>query len=254
MSRRLIALVAAVSATVGVARADTIILAADVWCPHNCEEDAPRPGYVVDLVRAALEPQGHRVEYRVRPWGRAIKETTMGISTAVIGVTGEELAARVVPTGPVGVIDFAFATRRDSNWVWNDVESLRGRRLAVGDYSFTPAIDAYVAARLPEVLVVYGDHPMERALRRLETGDVSVVLDDRSVLREASRRADLPIRFAGDLAKIPLVLGFSIADPRADARARAVDEGVARIRASGELSRILSAYGVEDWERPDVKR
>jgi len=254
MSRRIMALAVATSAMFGVARADTIILTADVWCPHNCEEDAPRRGYVVDLVRAALEPMGHRVEYRVRPWLRAIKEAEMGVSTAVIGVMGEEMTARTVRSGAVGVIDLAFATRFDSKWTWNGVDSLSGRRLAVGDYDFPAGVGAYVAAHPKDVFVVRGDSPMERALRRLDLGDVTVVLDDRAVLREAARRADLPIRFAGDLERIPLMLGFMKSDPDAETHARAVDEGVARIRASGELARILAVYGVEDWEKPAAKR
>ncbi len=52
--------------------AETITLAADVWCPFNCNPGGDPPGYMVEVAKAVFEPRGHTVTYRVLPWARAV--------------------------------------------------------------------------------------------------------------------------------------------------------------------------------------
>lgn len=59
-------------------------LRADFWCPFNCEPDAARPGFMVEIAQYALGKYGHTVDYQIMPWNRAIKEVRAGKIDGVI--------------------------------------------------------------------------------------------------------------------------------------------------------------------------
>jgi polar amino acid transport system substrate-binding protein len=52
-----------------VARADTITLHADEWCPYNCAPGSGMPGYAVEVAREVFEQAGHRLDYGLLSWG-----------------------------------------------------------------------------------------------------------------------------------------------------------------------------------------
>jgi len=46
----------------------TVSLRADFWCPFNCEPDAARPGFMVEIAPYALGSKyGHTVDYQIMP-------------------------------------------------------------------------------------------------------------------------------------------------------------------------------------------
>jgi polar amino acid transport system substrate-binding protein len=45
----------------------------------------------------------------------------------------------------------------------------------------------------------------------------------------------------------PLYVAFSPKSPMSREHARVLDEGIAAMRASGELAALLKRYGLQDW-------
>ncbi len=43
--------------------ADTITIAADNWCPMNCEPESKEPGFMVEIAQSILAKAGHKVVY-----------------------------------------------------------------------------------------------------------------------------------------------------------------------------------------------
>lgn len=68
-----------------ISAADTIILVADKWCPYNCTPETERPGFLVEIARRAFELAGHKLEYRLMPWKRAVTEAKRGNVNGIIG-------------------------------------------------------------------------------------------------------------------------------------------------------------------------
>ena len=40
------------------AHAERLQVVADIWCPFNCQPDAPLPGYIIEVLTAVL-PEDH---------------------------------------------------------------------------------------------------------------------------------------------------------------------------------------------------
>jgi polar amino acid transport system substrate-binding protein len=73
MSKKVI-LIAALSLSMlcSLAKADTISIRADLWCPFNCDPSGAKPGYMIEIAKAVFEPLGHKIDYQTLNWARAI--------------------------------------------------------------------------------------------------------------------------------------------------------------------------------------
>ncbi|MCF8076816.1 MAG: transporter substrate-binding domain-containing protein [Desulfotignum sp.] len=65
--------------------AGDLLRAADPWCPYNCEEADPHPGFMVEMARQVFEKHGIRVTYVTVPWAHAIYGTRTGQYDGIIG-------------------------------------------------------------------------------------------------------------------------------------------------------------------------
>lgn len=241
-------LVAAVAA--GAAQAETLSFLADDYCPNTCA-DPDRPGYMIEIARAVLEPQGYEVTYKLMGWARAIEETRTGRYAAVVGGSAEEFAG-LVWSGPVGLWRVAGATRRGQSFD-PESSSLDGLVLgAIKGYHYNDRIDEHIARYGSDphrVQFASGDDALLQNLRRLVGGRLDVVVDDPNVLRFVLSSAGMAdaVELTPAVTAIPLGIGFSPALPQAGELARLLDEGITRLRREGRLAAILARYRVEDW-------
>lgn len=236
--------------------ADTIRLVADPWCPYNCDPDSERAGFMVDIAKTVLEAQGHRVEYHRRPWVRALQEARDGDFHGVIGATRLEAPDFIFPDLAQGQAVNAFWTLAESPWQYLEPGSLEGRQLAViAGYSYGEAIGRMLEdeRHRPFITRLHGVTPLRNGLRMLERGRIEVLLEDEHVMSYQLRQSGQAEKFrqAGYVPAQPdtarVYIAFSPAHDRSADYAREITDGVARLRASGELARILAAYGVSDW-------
>lgn len=249
------AMVAAASPLSLAAHADTVTLAADEWCPYNCEPGSQRPGYMVEIARIALAKAGHTLTYAVMPWSRALAESQAGRIDGVLGASRDEYESGVYPKASLGnnKVVLAMLPEKAKSFSYTGVESLKTLRIGgVQNYSYDGgAIDDYLAsdAAKGKVEMISGSELQSQNLRKLLAGRVDAVIDDENVLRLAL--ADL--KPVPEVAFVPLLedgdvsIGFSAAKPDAESHAKLIDETLVELRASGELGKILAKYGLADW-------
>lgn len=237
-----------------VARADTITLRADEWCPYNCAEDSDKPGYGIEIAKEVFAKAGHTVEYKTMAWARALEECRKGSIAAVIGADKKEAADFVFPASAVAVIDNTFVVKKGNAWKYAGPASLEKIKVgAIQGYSYAGEVGDYLTANAKNaarVDVVGGDNALEMNLKKLAAGRVDATVDAKPVLAYKLMKLNLAdkVEFAGSVDPSEIYIAFSPAHPKAKEYAAILDKGIADLRASGKLKQILDRYGVSDWK------
>lgn len=235
------------------ARADTITLRADEWCPFNCAV-GDKPGYGVELAGEILAKAGHKVEYGLAPWGRSLEDCLHGAIDAVIGASPVDSPDLIFPDEAIGVWDTTFVVRKGDPWRYDGAASLPSAKLGgIIGYIYMEPVGAYVEANKGNrnrVDLVGVRSPLEQNLRKLVAGRIGATMESRAVLDFKLREMRLlsQVEFAGGTESGPIYIAFSPRNPKAHAYARLLDEGIREMRASGRLKQILDRYGVSDWK------
>src|SRR5688572_12634344 len=84
------------------ARADTVALRADEWCPYNCAPESDRPGYAVEIAREVFAAAGRTLDYDILTCTRSVEDARTGRYAGVIGALVEDASGFVFPAEPVG--------------------------------------------------------------------------------------------------------------------------------------------------------
>ena len=225
-------------------------LCADTWCPYNCAPGATRPGFAVEIARQVFAPAGYDVSYTVLGWTRCIADARAGRFDAIIGAIPSDAPDFTFPHRPIGISGDGFASRANAGYVYRGIGSLDGHVLGViRDYAFTGPIGAYVNAHANDrsrIEFVSGEGAMAKNLAKLAAGHIDFVLDDDNVLRHAIAEqgysGQLVVATGGN--STPVFIAFSPATGNRAELAGMLDEGIDRLRDSGELATILAAYHV----------
>jgi polar amino acid transport system substrate-binding protein len=235
-----------------MAESRTVELASDPWCPHSCPGDPVHPGYMVEVARRAFALSGLTVTYRGMSWTRAMSDTLEGRLDGIVGTLASRAAALDLPQEGFGRNYYAFAVRDDDPWTLAGLDSLEERTIgAVQGYSYSPALDPWMATHRDQIQALGGESALDRNLRKLVAGRIDTVIEDEIVLLyrlktwpDANR-----IRVAGRIESGALYIAFSRRNGRGKDLARLFDSGVRTLRATGELDRILAWYGLRDRGR-----
>jgi len=241
--------------------AEELIIAADRWCPYNCDAaDEESPGFMVELAQVIFARHGIAVRYQELPWSRAIQQASENKIQGLIAATELSIADLEVPLvfaeEEQALMHTRFFTLGTSQWLYRGVESLPGITLAVVQgYDYGPDIVAYLDAHREDkkkVLTITGNDTASRAIKLLMAGRVDVVLEDEAVFRYNAAQVNFDGFRLASLDSVgpktnPLYLGLSPSGRAAD-YARMLTQGMRELRASGELTKILTRYGLEDWK------
>jgi polar amino acid transport system substrate-binding protein len=235
--------------------ADTITLVADEWCPYNCAPESDAPGYMIEIARRVFEPKGHTLDYQILPWARAVQDSRAGKYTAIVGAYKGDAPDFIFPANELGQINQSFFVTTESSWNYTGIESLAN--IAIGvikDYAYGDELDAYIGEHGSDphkVQVVAGIEALTTNIQKLLKGRIVAVLENENVLlyKVSQMGVQDKIRSAG-IAVPPekAYIAFSPAIPQAQEYATILSEGVAQLRQTGELSKILEKYGLQDWK------
>lgn len=233
----------------GEACAETVLrLASDDWCPYICaEKNEIKNGFLVDLTAKAMASEGYKVEALLRPLNRAMLETT---NDKLEGVYAPPIDQRLRQSAPLAYSRACFYTRAGDSWTYRGMAAMKQRTIGViEDYGYDDGpMDAYIAKyhQHPALIeLAYGDTAGIKNLQKLLNGRFHVLLEHEAVLEQLSKQADASarIRQAGCLEHaLPLTIGFSKQDPRSESWVRALQRGVQKLEASGELKALRQHY------------
>lgn len=232
-----------------------ITLRADPSCPSNCDPDSDHPGYDIELARAIFGAAGYKVDYRLLSWSRTLIEVRNGAIDGFVAGIKSDAPDFIFPEEPAGVLINAFAVRKGSNWHWNGIASLNGKVLGyIPDYQYFPELRSYIDAHVNEPKLVQGVAMMnasELNARKLSVGRIDITCDDLFVLRYVIKSLKLEDQLqvtstVGD--PVNSYIAFGPTNPRGRDLAKLWDQGMRKMRANGELQRILDRYGITDWK------
>lgn len=233
---------------------DTIVIAADPWCPHNCEAGSDNEGYMVDLARDVLGEAGYTVQYVNVSWARALQMTREGQLDAVVGAFHSDVPDFVFPAVPQGYSSIALFTHPDHNWQYSGIESLNDQQLLViNGYSYTEELDRYIEqhqADQERIWVISGPAPLNRAIGLLKQDRTDIFVEDEYVMawwaRTAGNTANRP-RKAGLVSSTEAFVAFSPVRDDAKELAQLLSEGTRQRIDDGRAQQILARYGLTLW-------
>lgn len=233
--------------------ARTLVVAADVWCPYNCEPEAELQGYLLDVLRAVFSPLGIQIEYRVMPWTRALVETERGLVDAAVGVVRGNHGRNLIGEEPLGRDETVLIVRAGEEFQFSRPQDLDDMAIGViAGYSYDGLgpFDAYLAIRHVEdsdIYIIHHDQPLQSLFSMLGDGRIDVFPENRYVATYAIRQLGLE----QSVSLLDTGLGDDIfvaftPDSEGEAHLTILDEGVRRLRDSGQFADILTRYGLEE--------
>ena len=258
MSRAWLRFILGLLLAIGAAHAEPqLALRADLWCPYNCEPGAAEPGFLIELVQAALPAA--RIDYAIGRWTQLRRQRSAPPAPVLVllGVTDSAVTRRdllVVRPAFGQAQTCAYRHIGHTNWWLNKPADLRGQRLSLTlGYSYHPEVDALVAepAMRRKITQIHGERASLSHARMLALRRVDVALEERAVMQWGLRQLDAAARAqvveAGCLppqASDAMHFGLPVSDPRSPAVAAALQQGMQRLQASGELARLRARYGL----------
>lgn len=233
----------------------TIVLAADIWCPLNCEPSDRHPGLMIEILKATLEPHGYVINYQLMPWERALTEARNGRIDGVIGVNHTEAVGLVSHRQSAGITTLVMVTLKDRNIRFSGVASLDTLRVgAIEGYSYSEAVDTWIEANRSNhqrLEFAFGVRPLDSNIRKLVGGYIDVFPEVKEVvwlrLRHLGLLDQVVLHDAGLVEEV--YFGFSPNRPDLVEVARLLDAGISDLRRSGRLTSILRVYGIKDWAK-----
>lgn len=228
---------------------DIVVVAPDFWCPFSCKAGAAQEGFTIDILRAIFAPLGRRVRYQNLNYARALVAVRAGRYSATSPTYKDEAPDFVYPATPISRNRYCFYTAPDRHWLYKGAPSLAGQRIGiVQGYAYGKDIDQAVAQKVAAFEVNYGEGLTYRMARKLLLGRLDSFVEDENLVNYTmALHADIRLRQAGCAPVSYSYFALSPARPESAALAGEFDQGMARLHESGQLERILKAYGLHDW-------
>jgi polar amino acid transport system substrate-binding protein len=230
--------------------ADTVSFRADVWCPYNCDPKDKNPGYITEVIDSVLLKKGHKMDYQILAWNRALLEVTDGKYNAVIGASETDIKGGI-NTESFGSSKSCFFVKKESAFKFGGVSTLNGKKVGIiKDYKYGDEIDKDIASRAAGYDISFGDDALTLNIRKLDAGRVDVVLEDDAVFNYTAMKEKMSGKFVsgGCLEANLIFVQFGPKNPKNAEYAKAISEGLNELRASGELKKILDKYNLKDWK------
>lgn len=234
----------------GLARAEKLVIAGDLWCPVNCAVDAEKRGIFVELTEQIFAESGIEVEYRVINWARAVHDTRRGKLDALIGAGVQDAPDFIfTPTAP-GVSRMCFYASRGGAWRYQGLASLQSVRLgAINGYSYGAELDLYLRNHHDpsQVQVMTGDHALISNLRKLRHGRIDALVENawvmQALLSERYLHGEI-VEVGCRQPDIPIYLAFAPGLAGSPRYAELFEQGLQRFREDGRLDELLRRYGI----------
>lgn len=237
----------------------TLVFAGDQaeYCPfQNCPDG--RPGYIPELVERIFQDAGYTVQFTNLPWSRAIQMASSGQTDGIINVVKISAPQLHYPDQHIGEYNGVVLAMAKKNWRFDGVKSLQSLNLGlVQDYGYedsSPELARYIRNNRDNherITWISGSKPMERIFTMMMLGRINVTLEEQLVAQNLLRRIGLEneIMVVGNVTPsgVKVYVGFSPAKSTFRNLPKLFDQGLTRLRESGELLKILEKYELKDW-------
>jgi polar amino acid transport system substrate-binding protein len=167
----------------GLAAGEVVRVSTLNWPPYVGKQ-LPLGGAITDVVRAAFQKVGLRVEVEYRPWKRAIEMAAMGTDEVIAYFPGYHCQHRegFVASEPVGTGPLGFAEHADATVAWTTLDNIGDQQLKIGTvlgYANTDDFDAKVETG--SILAIPSNDDLTN-LKKLLRQRIDAVVIDKLVL------------------------------------------------------------------------
>jgi polar amino acid transport system substrate-binding protein len=235
--------------------AQKLLIAADVWCPVNCKESTENPGYMIEVYQHIFQKKGIQTEYQVMPWARAIIEAEKGNINAVVGAFRNEAPGFIYPKEELGLISNAFFSTNDTNWLYQNIDSLSSIRLGIiKGYNYGKSLSQYIQINTNSnrLVVLTGKNDvLSRAVNMLLAHKIDVLVESDIVFWYRVNQLGLSkqVKHVGQAGEpMKVYIAFSPGNKNSIDYAQILSDGILEMRSNGHLGRILFKYGLQDWK------
>lgn len=233
-------------------RAEELVIVADPWCPYVCEPKSDKPGFMVEIARTIFGKAGHTIHYKNEPWARVIKNTTNGKINGAFGAFKSDAVGHIFSDEELGMSTMPFFVKTGTAWKYSGLDSLTNVTLGViRGYSYRDEIDAYVKKHRKNSKRVQVSNTLDSLIKKVMVGRIDTFPDDRMVVGWYLKQNNLSgkLQEAGLAVEAEeLYIAFSPKLQSSKEYADILSKGIEAIRNNGELSRIMSRYGLKDWK------
>lgn len=235
------------------AAAQTVSIRADVWYPMNGNpRDDNKLGYMIDLAKAIFAKHSVDVDYQTMPWERAVKSVRSGEFDCVVGAYKDDAPDFVFPTDAWGMDVQNVYVKAGNTWKFNGVDSLAGHTLGlIGGYAYDDKLSAYLKQHPQAVQYVKANNALEQNIHKVIGGRIDGTVESVSVMSAKLKEMGLAgqLQPAGQLGKpTPMYIACSPAKATSKQYISWIDQGTDEMRKDGSLQKILSKYGLSDWQ------
>jgi len=221
----------------------------------DCGKD--RGGYIVDIVNAIFNSEQYSAVVKFVPWNRALAMVNDGRATGIIGTTKKSAPDLIYPKTEVAQYLPAIFTLKANPWHYAGVDSLTNVRLGlIQNYGYAdgnPKLGKYLESKDAKIAWVTDTEPLINLFKLIEAGRIDATIDDESIGLMLLQKSGMQGKFkvAGYLEQgaIPCYVAFTPKDQKSQRLADFFDHGMATLRKSGKLKKILATYGLTDWEK-----
>lgn len=234
--------------------AETITIVADEWPPYNGEPESELPGYGIEIAKKVFEEAGHKIEYKIVPWARALKETKAGKYTALIGATKDEVPDYIFPDEEFGISENSFFIKKGKDWEFKGVDSLKSVKIGlIKGYAYGESLDAFFELNKKNSDYVHGKDPLLLNIKKLLAGRIDVIVEDRNVFAQKLKEMGITDKIVRaksvkDQTDSRIYIAFTPKNKNSKEYAEIFTKGIRRLKKSGDLQKILDKYGLKYWK------
>ena len=211
---------------------------------------------VIDIFRAVTAMNGMTYRDVVVPSKRkfiALDSNFSNVTT--VWSTNEEALASVVPAAEAIVaVRWGTATKIDFDFTFRTLKDLERVKLIVAaSTEYPPEFEEYINASQysDRVILLYGENLGKRGLALLSRGRGDVYLTGMIPLghriEQWGHSGQFNITHAPYFPTAYVYPSFSTNNPKAQEYADMMTDGIRELRKTGQLAKILAAYGLTDW-------
>lgn len=240
-------------ASLSFAENKVIKVAADPWCPYNCDPKDEHQGLMIDIAREALAMSGYKLNYESMNWARAKLAVQTGTLDGIVGMAKTERSSPLYhfTSMPLGESKICLYKRKGDPWTYLSPDSLDNKVFGwINDYGFsTDPLDQWVSNHKTKenVLTVSGKNTHERLFKLMQLKRIDTFAEDKSVIAYTLKQANLTsdIVVAGCLEESQdIYLAFSLKAPDRLLWSTAIESGLQTLSENGRLENILRHYGL----------
>ncbi len=227
---------------------EEITIAADIWCPINCEPNSSMPGIMVEIAEKIFQEKGHKINYIIYPWRRAVLLARKGEIAGIIGTFPGDAPDFIFPQNEQIILKNSFFVLAGNDWNYSGPESLQNITLGfISGYDYGPILSNYIkSAPKDRILPITGTEKLSNRLfnlLKLKRADV-IVEADLVLMYELKKTGEQKqVRYAGDASQVmKAYIAFSPNSSKSSEYSKILSDGMIDLKRSGELDKIFKNY------------